>query len=175
MQLQKRCFSALRSIFCKKPRFTHALPVLLSFFFLFSTSRIHHYRVTPASVVLRMTRGGGGGLGFFYSFVADARSTHIALLRCIPRYGGQVEGVRTNSNTRRRGFLCREVMPVRLRKHSSKILLEMDSYRLQTFARSFWARRAQISIPAGTGRRGQTAFQVYIYVFILVPVRYSCY
>lgn len=46
---------------------------------------------------------------------------------------------------------------------SSEILLEMDSYRLQIFAKSFGAQSA-LSIPASTGRRGQTAFQMYIYI-----------
>lgn len=107
----------------------------------------------------------GRGVGFFYSFVAGARSTHIAVLRCISRYSGQVGGVRMNSNTRRRRFLCREVMSVRLRKHSSEVLLEMGLLPTADICEEFGRAERNYRYPPALEEEDRQPFRcIYMYL-----------
>lgn len=76
-----------------------------------------------------------------------------------------------NSNRRRRRFLCREVMPVRLRKHSPEILLKMDSYRLQTFARSFGRAERNIDTRWHWKKRADSLSGVYICISLSTCTR----
>lgn len=127
---------------------------------LFSSSRIEHcWRTLEGGRPVYNAEGGHGLFLFFRSrstlYMYCGASLHVTT------WGASRRSL-LNSNTRRRIFLCRELMSARLRENPSEILLEMDSYQLQTFARSLGALSA-ISIPAGTGRRGQ-AFQEYIYL-----------
>lgn len=147
--------------------------MLLSFFILFSISRIQYYRMTPASVVLSMTRRAGRGLFLFFRssctlYTYCGASLHLKIWRASRR------GEDEEQHTTKTFPLSRSDVRTIEETFVAEICWRWtptDCRRL----RGVWARRAQISIPAGTGRRGQTAFQVYIYVFILVPVRDSCY
>lgn len=104
------------------------------------------------------------------------KRTHaLHILRCyagVPEIAGR-KGIARQQHTTKRSPLSR--IDVRMIEGKpTEILLEMDSYRLQSFARSLGAESAT-SIPAGTGRR--SAFQVYIFICLLVSVRgsyYSC-
>jgi len=106
-------------------------------------------------------------VGSSYSFVAGGHSTNTAALCCISRYGGQVDGVRMNSNTRQRNFLCRELMSTRFEEKFVEDSAGDGLLPIADICEEFG--RAERNIDTRQHWKKRTAFQVYIYIFVLVP------